>query len=115
MACILLVEDNPLITEAVTGYLQLEGHSAVSFSKVQGVMDLVKRGSVDLAILDIMLPDGNGFVLAKSIREVSDIPILFLTAKDSESDRIQGFEVGADDYSASLFPQKNLFFVYRLC
>ncbi|MCI1210047.1 MAG: response regulator transcription factor [Treponema sp.] len=108
MACILLVEDNPLITEAVTGYLELEGYKTVTFNKVRGVLDVIRRGAAELVILDIMLPDGNGFSLAKSIREISDIPLLFLTAKDSESDRILGFEVGADDYVCKPFSTKEL-------
>lgn len=108
MACILLVEDNQLITEAVSGYLQVEGYQTVIFNKVAGVIDLVKRGTVDLAVLDIMLPDGNGFVLAKEIRKISNLPIIFLTAKDSESDRILGFETGADDYVCKPFSTKEL-------
>lgn len=108
MACILLVEDNPLITEAVSGYLQVEGYQTLTFGKVAGVLDVIKRGTVDLAILDIMLPDGNGFVLAKEIRKISTLPIIFLTAKDSESDRILGFETGADDYVCKPFSTKEL-------
>lgn len=108
MACILLVEDNQLITEAVSGYLQVEGYQTVIFNKVAGVLDLVKRGTIDLAVLDIMLPDGNGFVLAKDIRKISNLPIIFLTAKDSESDRILGFETGADDYVCKPFSTKEL-------
>src|SRR5574344_88146 len=108
MACILLVEDNQLITEAVSSYLQVEGYQTVVFNKVSGVLDLVRRGTVDLAILDIMLPDGNGFVLAKDIRKLSNMPLIFLTAKDSESDRILGFETGADDYVTKPFSTKEL-------
>lgn len=108
MACILLVEDNQLITEAVSGYLQVEGYKTVVFNKVEGVIDVIQRGTIDLAILDIMLPDGNGFVLAKEIRTFSQIPLIFLTAKDSESDRILGFEIGADDYVCKPFSTKEL-------
>lgn len=108
MACILLVEDNQLITEAVSGYLQVEGYQTVVFGKTAGVLDLIKRGTIDLAILDIMLPDGNGFVLAKDIRKISNLPVIFLTAKDSESDRILGFETGADDYVCKPFSTKEL-------
>lgn len=108
MACILLVEDNQLITEAVSGYLQVEGYQTVVFDKTAGVLDLIKRGTIDLAVLDIMLPDGNGFVLAKDIRKISNLPIIFLTAKDSESDRILGFETGADDYVCKPFSTKEL-------
>jgi DNA-binding response OmpR family regulator len=108
MACILLVEDNQLITEAVSGYLEVEGYKTITFNKVAGVIDVIKRSTIDLAILDIMLPDGNGFVLAKDIRKISNIPFIFLTAKDSESDRILGFEIGADDYVCKPFSTKEL-------
>ncbi len=108
MACILLVEDNAFIREALAGYLQLDEHRVIEFGETRGVMEVIQRGIVDLVILDVMLPDGNGFNLAKSIREVSQIPMVFLTAKDSESDRITGFELGADDYIVKPFSSKEL-------
>ncbi len=108
MSCIMLVEDNTLIREAVAGYLQLDGHKTVEFDTGAGVLDAVRREIADLIILDVMLPDGNGFALAKSIRAVSAVPIIFLTAKDSESDRILGFELGADDYICKPFSAKEL-------
>ena len=98
MACVIIVEDNSLIRDAVSGYLKLDGYKTLEFGGVLGVLDAVKRETCDLAILDVMLPDGSGFALAKEIRAASDIPLIFLTAKDSESDRILGFELGADDY-----------------
>ncbi len=108
MACIILVEDNNLIREAVSGYLKLEGHSVIEFSRVEGVIESIRRNIASLIVLDVMLPDGNGFVLAKTIRSESEIPIIFLTAKDSESDRILGFELGADDYICKPFSAKEL-------
>jgi len=108
VACILLIEDNPFIREALSGYLQLEEHQIVEFEGTKGVIETIKRNIADLVILDIMLPDGNGFSLAKTIREISDVPLMFLTAKDSESDRILGFEMGADDYVTKPFSTKEL-------
>lgn len=108
MACILLVEDNAFIREALAGYLQLDEHKVIEFGEIRGVMEVIQRGIVDLVILDVMLPDGNGFSLAKSIREISSIPMVFLTAKDSESDRITGFELGADDYIVKPFSSREL-------
>ena len=108
MACILLVEDNDFIREALAGYLQLDEHTVIEFAEIRGVMEVINRGIMDLAILDVMLPDGSGFNLAKSIREVSEMPLVFLTAKDSESDRILGFELGADDYIVKPFSSKEL-------
>ncbi|WP_296013104.1 response regulator transcription factor [uncultured Treponema sp.] len=108
MACVIIVEDNSLIRDAVSGYLKLDGYKTLEFGGVSGVLDAVKRETADLAILDVMLPDGSGFALAKEIRATSDIPLIFLTAKDSESDRILGFELGADDYICKPFSAKEL-------
>ena len=108
MACIFLVEDNTLIREAVSGYLKLDNHEIVEFPTAEGVEESVKKIKPDLLILDVMLPDGNGFLLAKSIRSFSSVPLIFLTAKDSESDRILGFELGADDYICKPFSAKEL-------
>lgn len=108
MACVIIVEDNSLIRDAVSGYLKLDGYKTLEFGGVSGVLDAVKRETCDLAILDVMLPDGSGFALAKEIRAASDIPLIFLTAKDSESDRILGFELGADDYICKPFSAKEL-------
>ncbi|WP_288507804.1 response regulator transcription factor [uncultured Treponema sp.] len=108
MACVIIVEDNSLIRDAVSGYLKLDGYKTLEFGGVSGVLDAVKRETCDLAILDVMLPDGSGFALAKEIRAESDIPLIFLTAKDSESDRILGFELGADDYICKPFSAKEL-------
>lgn len=108
MACVIIVEDNSLIRDAVSGYLKLDGYKTLEFGGVSGVLDAVKRETCDLAILDVMLPDGSGFAFAKEIRAASDIPLIFLTAKDSESDRILGFELGADDYICKPFSAKEL-------
>lgn len=108
MAHILVVEDNENIREAVTQYLRLEGHTVTEFPGAAGVVDSINSGGVDLAILDIMLPDGDGFMLARRIREHHSIPLVFLSARDAESDRITGFELGADDYVVKPFSNKEL-------
>jgi DNA-binding response OmpR family regulator len=108
MANIVIVEDNVFIREAITGYLQLKEHETHEFGEVNGVLSFAKNHSVDVFILDVMLPDGSGFSLAKSLKEISEAPILFLTAKDSESDRILGFELGADDYVVKPFSTREL-------
>jgi DNA-binding response OmpR family regulator len=108
MAEIIIVEDNESIREAVSSYLRLDGHEVREFGLVQGVLEAVKMRSPDLLILDVMLPDGDGFQLAKRIRERFQVPMLFLTARTSESDRITGFEVGGDDYVVKPFSPKEL-------
>ncbi|TVR59786.1 MAG: DNA-binding response regulator [Spirochaetaceae bacterium] len=105
---VFIVEDNALIREAVTEYLQIEGYEVVQFEAMSGVIDALTRTPPDVIILDIMLPDGNGFHLARRIREKSHVPIVFLTAKDAESDRITGFELGGDDYVVKPFSAKEL-------
>lgn len=108
MAHILVVEDNAHIREAVSQYLRLEGHDVTESPGAAGVMETVETRDVDLAILDIMLPDGDGFMLARRIRERHTIPLIFLSARDAESDRITGFELGADDYVVKPFSNKEL-------
>lgn len=108
MARIFLVEDNESIREAVAGYLRLEEHEVIEFGGVADVLEVMRHKPPDLAILDVMLPDGNGFALAKRIRAVSAVPLVFLTAREAESDRITGFELGADDYVVKPFSPKEL-------
>ena len=108
MSKIFVVEDNETILESISSYLRLDDHEVFEFGHLRGVMEAVKMRSPDLMILDVMLPDGDGFQFARKMRAVSDIPILFLTAKASESDRITGFEVGGDDYVVKPFSPKEL-------
>lgn len=108
MAVILFVEDNDNIREAAGEFLRLDGHTVEERNTGAGVIDAVKAGGLDLLILDVMLPKITGFSLAREIRRFSSIPIIFLTAKDAESDRIVGFELGADDYVVKPFSPKEL-------
>ena len=103
MATIFLVEDNDSLREAVSSYLRLNDHSVHEFSRLGGVIDALQTKDPDLLILDVMLPDGDGFHLARKIRKTHSVPIIFLTAKSSESDRITGFELGGDDYVVKPF------------
>ncbi len=108
MEKIIVIEDNESIREAVASYLRLDNYEIYEFGRLAGVLEAVKMKNPDLIILDVMLPDGNGFQLAKKIRSISDVPIIFLTAKTSESDRITGFEIGGDDYVVKPFSPKEL-------
>ncbi|MBN2440694.1 MAG: response regulator transcription factor [Spirochaetales bacterium] len=108
MAKIIIVEDNDTIREAVTAYLSLEEHEVLEFSGIAGVLESITNNPPDIFILDIMLPDGNGFKLAREIRKKYDTPIIFLTAKISETDRITGFEIGGDDYIVKPFSPREL-------
>lgn len=108
MANIIVVEDNQHIREAISQYLRLDGHTVLESAGVAGVMEQIGAQHIDLAILDIMLPDGDGFHLARRIRAASDMPLIFVTAREAESDRITGFELGADDYVVKPFSNKEL-------
>jgi DNA-binding response OmpR family regulator len=108
MALVFIVEDNELIRDTVSQYFQIDGTDVVEFPQAGGVLDAIDTHNPDVLILDVMLPDENGFVLAKKIRRGSDIPIIFLTARKSESDRITGFEIGADDYVVKPFSAREL-------
>lgn len=106
---IYVIEDNPQIREAVVEYLKLKDHEVREFANTKGVLEAVTIRPPDLCILDVLLPDGNGFALAKKLREKTpDVPFIFLTAKDSESDRILGLELGAEDYVVKPFSPREL-------
>lgn len=105
---IFVVEDNPGLLDAIVSYLEVEGHNVVSFDRISGVYEASRMAVPDLMVLDVMLPDGDGFHLARKIKRENDIPILFLTARSSESDRITGFEIGADDYVVKPFSMREL-------
>ena len=108
MAKILIVEDNENLREAVTGYLRIDGHEVIEFARLRGLHEAMTQERPDLLILDVMLPDGDGFLTAKNLRENFDTPIIFMTAKSAESDRITGFEVGGDDYIVKPFSPREL-------
>ncbi|MFO7730396.1 MAG: response regulator transcription factor [Spirochaetia bacterium] len=105
---VFVVEDNELIREAVQEYFEVSGYEVAAFETLSQTRDALAHQTPDVIILDVMLPDGNGFRFAKEIRQSKDVPILFLTAKEQESDRIMGFEVGGDDYVVKPFSNKEL-------
>jgi two-component system phosphate regulon response regulator PhoB len=108
MSKIILIEDNEAIREAIKGYLELNDHEVFQFGRLENVLEFIKNKNPDLAIIDVMLPDGSGFNLARQIRKTSNMPFIFLTARDQESDRITGFEIGADDYVVKPFSPREL-------
>lgn len=105
---ILVVDDEDEIVQFVRDALEDEGYSVlVAFDGVQA-LDVAHERSPELIILDIMLPRRDGFAVCRALREDLDIPILFLSAKQSDADKIQGFSVGADDYVMKPFSIKEL-------
>lgn len=105
---ILIVEDEPGIADNIQYALETEGFDTRHHITGGGVMALVDDGEVDLIILDIGLPDINGLELCKEIRKASQVPIIFLTARADEVDRVVGLEIGADDYVIKPFSPREL-------
>lgn len=111
---LLLVDDEPELLQMVTSILSDEGFgNIVTAVSAKDGISAFQNEKPDLAILDVMLPDGDGFSLMRQIRACSDVPVIFLTAKDEAADRLAGLGLGADDYIAKPFlPQELLF---RIC
>lgn len=109
MRTILLIEDEAAIADTVLYALKSEGF-ATEWSRLgnEGIAWLRQHPRTALLILDVGLPDGNGFEFCKTIRRFSDIPIIFLTARNDEVDRIVGLEIGADDYVSKPFSPREL-------
>jgi two-component system catabolic regulation response regulator CreB len=107
-ATILLVEDDLAIAENVVLALDREGLACRHVALAREALALLRTGGLDLAILDVGLPDGNGFDLCRSVRGFSDVPVIFLTARSDEIDRVVGLEIGADDYVPKPFSPREL-------
>ncbi len=108
MSRILIVEDESAIADNVVYALETEGFQTHWVSLGKDGLAAVRQGAVDLVILDVGLPDGSGFELCKEIRQFSEVPVIFLTARNEEVDRIVGLEIGADDYVVKPFSPREL-------
>jgi DNA-binding response OmpR family regulator len=104
---ILVVEDEKKIADIILSYLGKDGFQATAAATGQEALRLIKTG-FDLLVLDLMLPDMDGEAICNAIREFSDLPIIMLTAKSSEEDRIKGLGLGADDYVVKPFSPREL-------
>ncbi len=100
---ILLVEDEPGISEPLAAHLGREGFDADVVSTMAAGLEAYRHDRPDLVLLDVMLPDGDGRDLCRVIRKDSDVPIVMLTARGEDVDRIVGLELGADDYVVKPF------------
>ena len=98
MRCILVVEDDVMLNSGLCYNLELDGYKVVSAHNSKMALEKIKNESFELVILDVNLPDGNGFELCKKIKDMKDTPVVFLTARDLEADVMAGFDLGADDY-----------------
>ncbi len=101
---ILLVEDDPALALGLSDSLRFEGYRVIHTAKGEKAVELARSENVDCVILDLMLPDMNGYVVCETIRKNDPVlPILMLTARGQESDKIRGLEAGADDYVTKPF------------
>ena len=108
MPRILLIEDEAAIADTVLYALTTEGFAAEHAMLGATGLTALRNGQFDLLLLDVGLPDANGFDLCRQLRTFSDIPVIFLTARASEIDRVVGLEIGADDYLTKPFSPREL-------
>ena len=95
---VLVVDDEPRLVDVVRMNLELEGYRVLEASNGPDALERLKEDLPDLVILDVMMPEMDGFETLRLIREVSSVPVIMLTVRQEESDRIHGLEIGADDY-----------------
>ncbi len=105
---ILLVDDEPLFVKGLKHSLEQEGYSVVCAYDGEEGLEYLKKGGIDLIILDVMLPKKDGFTVCREIRTYSNVPIIMLTAKGEDVDKIVGIEIGADDYLTKPFNTREL-------
>ena len=108
MARILLVEDEGAIAQTIEFALRADGFESVHALTGREALQLAATTAFDLAILDVGLPDIGGFALCRELRRERDLPVIFLTARDAEADRVLGLELGADDYVVKPFSPREL-------
>lgn len=113
---ILLVDDEEEILTMVTGFLREDGYTQIrTASTVADALSVWRQWEPELAVLDVMLPDGDGFSLMRQLRAFTDVPIIFLTARDEAADKLSGLGLGADDYISKPFlPQEFLLRIYAV-
>lgn len=108
MANILIVEDEKNMQTIITEYMRRGGHSCFAADDGVDALMVLKNNPMDLMILDIMMPHLDGFSVCKMAREMSNLPIIMLTAKSGEDDKLKGYDLGADDYMTKPFSPKVL-------
>ena len=108
MKKILLVEDNETIVMGLKYSLEQENFQVISAKSVAESTEKINQEQIDIVLLDVSLPDGNGFDICKEIKEKQDIPVIFLTAQDEETSVVLGLDLGADDYIVKPFRTREL-------
>ena len=105
---ILIVDDEEMIRKIVAKYAAFEGHEITEASDGMQAVELCRNGAFDVVIMDIMMPELDGFSACREIRKFSDVPIIMLSARGEEYDKINGFGLGVDDYVVKPFSPKEL-------
>ena len=108
MTTVLVVDDEPTIRDVVVRYLERDGYATLEAADGARARELLESGDPDLVVLDLMLPGMDGLELCRWIRSRSRLPLIMLTARSEESDRIVGLELGADDYVTKPFSPREL-------
>ena len=108
MTKILIVEDEPSFSEALEFLLGKEGFAVVTAENGSDALKKFEQGGIDLVLLDLMIPEVSGTEVCRQIRAKSKVPIIMLTAKDSEVDKVVGLEIGADDYVTKPYSAREL-------
>jgi DNA-binding response OmpR family regulator len=108
MTTVLVVDDEPIVRDVVVRYLERDGHRAVVADNGHAARAVIRRETPSLVVLDVMLPGEDGLSLCRWIRSSSDLPVILLTARGEEADRIVGLEIGADDYVTKPFSPREL-------
>ena len=105
---ILIIDDDTDLSMIITDMLENKGFSVTCATSSEEAFDLLAESSFDLILLDINLPDSSGFEICRQLREVSNVPVIFASARTSETDRITGFDIGGDDYLPKPYSMKEL-------
>ncbi len=100
---ILVVDDNRRLLQLLHSELEVEGYDVETAAKGDGALEVIQADPPDLVVLDLMLPDTDGFEVCGKIKESLDVPVLILTARESDSDKVRGLDMGADDYVTKPF------------
>jgi DNA-binding response OmpR family regulator len=108
MTTVLVVDDEPIVRDVVVRYLRRDGFTTLEASDGDSARRLIETGEPELVVLDVMLPGVDGLELCRWIRGRSDLPVIMLTARGEEADRIVGLELGADDYVTKPFSPREL-------
>ena len=108
MTTVLVVDDEPIVRDVVVRYLRRDGFTTLEAGDGERARELIETGDLGLVVLDVMLPGQDGLELCRWIRSRSDLPVILLTARGEEADRIVGLELGADDYVTKPFSPREL-------